>query len=71
MPYAVTSLLPLCFFPMAGIIPSDDVGLNYFKVSNRYFRSYVIYLTVHTELFLGYNNVICRKYDISSCHGTC
>ncbi|CAF1236384.1 unnamed protein product [Adineta ricciae] len=31
MPYAVTSLLPLCFFPMAGILPSDRVGTNYFK----------------------------------------
>ena len=66
MPYAVTSLLPLCFFPMAGIIPADNVGLNYFKVSNRYFRPYVIYLAV---LFLGYINVVFGKHDISSCYG--
>ena len=32
MPYAVTSLLPLIFFPMAGVLPGDKVGLNYFKV---------------------------------------
>ncbi|CAF1639054.1 unnamed protein product, partial [Adineta ricciae] len=31
MPYAVTSLLPLVFFPMGGVLPGDKVGLNYFK----------------------------------------
>ncbi|CAF4352476.1 unnamed protein product [Rotaria socialis] len=31
IPYAVTSILPLSFFPLAGIISSDEVGLNYFK----------------------------------------
>ncbi|CAF1269337.1 unnamed protein product [Adineta ricciae] len=31
MPYAVTSLLPLVFFPMGGVLPGDRVGLNYFK----------------------------------------
>ncbi|CAF1290111.1 unnamed protein product [Rotaria sordida] len=31
MPYAVTSILPLSFFPLAGIISSDNVGLNYFR----------------------------------------
>ncbi|CAF4098180.1 unnamed protein product, partial [Adineta steineri] len=31
MPYAVTSLLPLAFFPLAGILTGDVVGLNYFK----------------------------------------
>ncbi|CAF5025774.1 unnamed protein product, partial [Rotaria sp. Silwood1] len=25
MPYAVTSLFPLAFFPMAGILPGDDI----------------------------------------------
>ena len=32
IPYAVTSILPLVFFPMAGILPGDKVSLNYFKV---------------------------------------
>lgn len=32
MPYAVTSILPLAFFPLAGVLPGDKVGLNYFKV---------------------------------------
>ena len=32
VPYAVTSLFPLAFFPLAGILPGDQVGLNYFKV---------------------------------------
>ncbi|CAF3468169.1 unnamed protein product [Rotaria socialis] len=31
MPYAVTSLLPLAFFPMAGVISGDEIGHNYFK----------------------------------------
>ncbi|CAF1207164.1 unnamed protein product [Adineta steineri] len=31
IPYAVTSLLPLAFFPLAGILTGDVVGLNYFK----------------------------------------
>ncbi|CAF1309623.1 unnamed protein product [Adineta steineri] len=31
MSYAVTSLLPLAFFPMAGILSSDRVGISYFK----------------------------------------
>jgi sodium-dependent dicarboxylate transporter 2/3/5 len=34
IPYAVTSLLPLSFFPVAGILSSDRVGSSYFKVSN-------------------------------------
>ncbi|CAF1034449.1 unnamed protein product [Rotaria sordida] len=31
MPYAVTSLLPLAFFPMAGILPGEIICQNYFK----------------------------------------
>ncbi|CAF0929686.1 unnamed protein product [Didymodactylos carnosus] len=31
MPYAVTSLLPLAFFPMAGVLKADRVGSAYFK----------------------------------------
>ena len=41
IPYAVTSLFPLAFFPLAGILPGDQVGLNYFKV-NTYYFSYSI-----------------------------
>ena len=39
IPYAVTSLLPLSIFPLAGIIPSNEVGLYYFKVSSRCSRT--------------------------------
>lgn len=47
MPYAVASLLPLSFFPLAGIIPSERVGLSYFKVSD-----YGTYMLCSNKLFL-------------------
>jgi sodium-dependent dicarboxylate transporter 2/3/5 len=59
MPYAVTSLLPLAFFPMAGILPGDEVCLDFFKVNNYYFLLYhFIYFSFYffkdiTTLFVG------------------
>jgi hypothetical protein len=44
MPYAVTSLFPLAFFPMAGIVPSEKIGLNYFKVSNLSYTIALIFI---------------------------
>ena len=57
VPYAVTSLFPLAFFPLAGILPGDQVGLNYFKV--RYssvfdeLHHFKIRLQDITTLFVG------------------
>ena len=69
MPYAVTSLLPLAFFPLAGIIPGEKVGLNYFKV--RRLNCLSSFHKGRCLVFKGHYYTVCGKYDFSSSNGTC
>jgi hypothetical protein len=71
VPYAVTSLFPLFLFPMAGIIPGDQVGLNYFKVRKSSFFCALGDGSFHARLSLGYYNDVRWQHDAGSCCGTC
>ena len=70
IPYAVTSLLPLSFFPLAGIIPSEIVGLSYFKVSN-----YCSFLATNIVFKLnpleGHLDIISGQHVIGPCYAAC
>ncbi|CAF3396963.1 unnamed protein product [Rotaria socialis] len=52
IPYAVTSLLPLAFFPMAGIVPGETICLNYFKdITTLFVGSMILACTMeHVQL---------------------
>ena len=71
VPYAVTSLFPLFLFPMAGIIPGDEVGLNYFKVRKSYLFCALGDRSFNSRLLSGYYNVVCWQHDNGLCYGTC
>ncbi|CAF1490892.1 unnamed protein product [Rotaria magnacalcarata] len=52
IPYAVTSLLPLAFFPMTGILPGEQICLNYFKdITTLFVGSMILACTMeHVQL---------------------